>query len=125
MAVTFWVTILTLLRRHSVGALKLNQGFYVYMLIGFLLLVRVLSFSEVNLLGFYFYFEASLIPMFLIILGYGYQPERLQAGLYLIYYTLGASLPFLIFLNLYYSKRGGLGLALGLEIDLGGFRIFF
>jgi NADH-ubiquinone oxidoreductase chain 4 len=29
-------------------------------------------------------------------LGWGYQPERLQAGLYLLFYTLFASLPLLI-----------------------------
>jgi len=53
-------------------------------------------------MGFYFYFESSLIPMFLIILGFGYQPERLQAGLYFIFYTLGASLPLLfIIIGLY------------------------
>jgi NADH-ubiquinone oxidoreductase chain 4 len=60
-----------------------------------LLIILLGSFLRSNLLGFYFYFESSLIPIFLIILGFGYQPERLQAGLYFIFYTLGASLPLL------------------------------
>jgi NADH-ubiquinone oxidoreductase chain 4 len=45
---------------------------------------------------FYLYFERSLIPILLLILGWGYQPERLQAGLYMLLYTLLASLPLLI-----------------------------
>uniref|UniRef100_A0A336MVL7 NADH-ubiquinone oxidoreductase chain 5 n=1 Tax=Culicoides sonorensis TaxID=179676 RepID=A0A336MVL7_CULSO len=39
----------------------------------------------------------SLIPTFFLILGWGYQPERLQAGFYLLFYTLFASLPLFIF----------------------------
>jgi NADH-ubiquinone oxidoreductase chain 4 len=45
---------------------------------------------------FYFIFEASLIPILFIILGWGYQPERLQAGIYIIIYTVAASLPLLL-----------------------------
>lgn len=45
---------------------------------------------------FYIIFEFSLIPTLLLIIGWGYQPERLQAGLYLLFYTLTASLPLLI-----------------------------
>jgi NADH-ubiquinone oxidoreductase chain 4 len=45
---------------------------------------------------FYLFFERSLIPTLLLILGWGYQPERLQAGVYLLFYTLFASLPLLV-----------------------------
>merc|ERR1711990_775123 len=45
---------------------------------------------------FYFFFEWSLIPIFFIIIGWGYQPERLKASLALFFYTLFASLPLLI-----------------------------
>jgi len=51
-----------------------------------------------DLLYFYFFFECSLIPTLIIIVGWGYQPERLQAGLYFIFYTLTASLPLLFIL---------------------------
>jgi len=61
-------------------------------------LLRVLIFTFLinNLLLFYVFFEIRLIPTFLLILGWGYQPERLQAGLYLLFYTLLASLPLLM-----------------------------
>nr|AZL93407.1 NADH dehydrogenase subunit 4 [Habroteleia persimilis] len=74
----------------------------------FIIQMLMLSFSllmffiSMNLLSFYLFFEMSLIPIFLMILGWGNQPERLQAGVYMFLYTLFFSLPFLIFLiNLY------------------------
>ena len=45
--------------------------------------------------GFYILFERSLLPTLLIILLFGYQPEKLQAGQYLLLYTVLASLPLL------------------------------
>jgi NADH-ubiquinone oxidoreductase chain 4 len=69
-----------------------------------LLLFLVFSFLRTSLFIFYFFFESSLIPTFFLILGWGYQPERLQAGIYLLFYTLFASLPLLASIfNLYYS----------------------
>jgi NADH-ubiquinone oxidoreductase chain 4 len=38
-----------------------------------------------------------------LILGWGYQPERLQAGIYLLFYTLLASLPLLV--GIFYLKN--------------------
>jgi NADH-ubiquinone oxidoreductase chain 4 len=61
-----------------------------------------------DLLLFYYFFEVSLIPTLLIIIGWGYQPERLQAGVYFIFYTLFASLPLLLFIVSYYNLVGGL-----------------
>nr|YP_010987567.1 NADH dehydrogenase subunit 4 [Anotylus hirtulus]WON65973.1 NADH dehydrogenase subunit 4 [Anotylus hirtulus] len=66
------------------------------LLINILLLVLILTFSCMNLFMFYLFFEMSLIPTLLLILGWGYQPERIQAGLYLLFYTLLASLPMLV-----------------------------
>jgi NADH-ubiquinone oxidoreductase chain 4 len=37
-----------------------------------------------------------LIPTLFLILGWGYQPERVQAGISLLFYTLLASLPLLV-----------------------------
>ena len=65
-------------------------------LIIFLLLALVLTFRTLNLFMFYLFFEIRLIPTLFLILGWGYQPERLQAGFYLLFYTLFGSLPLLI-----------------------------
>nr|YP_009753972.1 NADH dehydrogenase subunit 4 [Cyphoderus albinus]QIT06453.1 NADH dehydrogenase subunit 4 [Cyphoderus albinus] len=90
----------------SVTGNMLYFNVFVYMLM-FILLV---TFYVTNLLSFYFFFEASLIPTLLIIMGWGYQPERLQAGIYFLFYTLLASLPLLISLLLLYWDTGSLEL---------------
>ena len=56
----------------------------------------VCTFSSLNVFSFYLFFERRLIPTLFLILGWGYQPERLQAGIYLLFYTLLASLPILV-----------------------------
>lgn len=59
-----------------------------------------------NTLVFYMFFELSLIPILLIIMGWGYQPERLQAGLYMMLYTLFGSIPLLFGLIYIISTSG-------------------
>lgn len=49
-----------------------------------------------NILNFYIFFEIVLIPTIILITIDGKQPERLQARIYLIIYTITASLPLLI-----------------------------
>ena len=56
----------------------------------------VFSFRRTNIIIFYFFFEWSLIPIFIVIMGWGYQLERLKASLYILFYTLFASLPLLL-----------------------------
>nr|YP_009373437.1 NADH dehydrogenase subunit 4 [Mutela dubia]AQT38520.1 NADH dehydrogenase subunit 4 [Mutela dubia] len=58
--------------------------------------VLVLCFSVSSLMGFYIVFEFSLIPTLVLVMVWGYQPERLQAGKYMMLYTIGASLPLLL-----------------------------
>jgi NADH-ubiquinone oxidoreductase chain 4 len=84
----------------------------------FLILILYLTFRRTNLFLFYLFFEASLIPTLLLILGWGYQPERIQAGMYLLFYTLLASLPLLVGIFYIYRSLGTLFLPI-----LGKFRI--
>lgn len=67
-------------------------------------LVLVATFISSRSISFYFLFEASLIPTLMLILGWGYQPERLQAGMYIMIYTVTASLP-LLFTLLWASSK--------------------
>lgn len=46
-----------------------------------------------KILNFYIFFELILIPIFIIIIGWGYQVERLRAGLALLFYTVISSGP--------------------------------
>nr|YP_784041.1 NADH dehydrogenase subunit 4 [Scutigerella causeyae]ABF93309.1 NADH dehydrogenase subunit 4 [Scutigerella causeyae] len=73
-----------------------------------MLIFLALSFSFMNYLGFYISFEASLIPTLLLIMGWGYQPERINAGMYLMFYTLGMSLPLLIVILMMWEGSGSL-----------------
>lgn len=61
-------------------------------------LVLVLTFFVNDYLVFYLFFEVSIIPTLILIVGWGYQTERVQAGSYFFFYTIFGSLPLLIFL---------------------------
>nr|UAV89246.1 NADH dehydrogenase subunit 4 [Trithemis aurora] len=98
---SFWICCLMLLASSSV---YFNKNFVKFFMLSilFLLLFLIFTFMSSNLFMFYLFFESSLIPTFLLVLGWGYQPERIQAGIYLLFYTLFASLPLLISLfNIY------------------------
>lgn len=98
---SFWIIALVVGRRQKVENLKDFNGIFLLVNI-FLLLRLVLTFSCLDYLIFYVCFESSLIPTIILILGWGYQPERLQAGVYMLFYTLFGSLPLLIsILSLY------------------------
>ena len=61
------------------------------------LLIRILRFFlSFNSLTFYVFFEVRLIPTLLMVLLYGYQPEKLTATIYLLIYTVSSSLPLLL-----------------------------
>nr|YP_007624549.1 NADH dehydrogenase subunit 4 [Lophophorus sclateri]ACR44491.1 NADH dehydrogenase subunit 4 [Lophophorus sclateri] len=70
----------------------------------------ILAFSATELMLFYISFEATLIPTLILITRWGNQPERLSAGIYLLFYTLISSLPLLISILYLHSKTGTLHL---------------
>nr|ABK79914.1 NADH dehydrogenase subunit 4 [Tigriopus californicus] len=96
----------------SVGFLYLSLNKCIFLAIilsgssegrGFSITVFILSlivggcFQVHSVVGFYVFFETSLLPMMILILGWGYQPERLSASKYLLAYTVFFSFPFLIY----------------------------
>lgn len=90
-----WIIVLIFMAREKI--LKNNNFINLFsFLILFLLIILVLTFRTINLFIYYLFFEVRLIPTLFLILGWGYQPERLQAGFYLLFYTLFGSLPLLI-----------------------------
>nr|WSP02042.1 NADH dehydrogenase subunit 4 [Bembidion laterale] len=100
---SFWICSLMILASESIYKTNFFQGFFMFFLL-ILLLFLFLTFSSMNLFLFYFFFECSLIPTLILIMGWGYQPERLQAGIYLLFYTLFASLPMMIGIFYYYNN---------------------
>nr|AQP26679.1 NADH dehydrogenase subunit 4 [Microtermes sp. RDCT089]AQP28332.1 NADH dehydrogenase subunit 4 [Microtermes sp. RDCT048]AQP30083.1 NADH dehydrogenase subunit 4 [Microtermes sp. RDCT148] len=92
---SLWICVLMVLASESVFRLVYFPGFFLFVVI-FLTVMLYCTFSSISLLSFYIFFESSLIPTLFLILGWGYQPERIQAGIYLLFYTLLASLPLLV-----------------------------
>nr|WDY84649.1 NADH dehydrogenase subunit 4 [Gilpinia sp. 2 GYN-2022c] len=101
---TLWISGLMMMSSSFIYEEKKFMNYFI-ILIFFLIMFLFLTFMVMNLFLFYLFFECSLIPIFCLILGWGNQLDRLQAGLYLLFYTLFASLPLLLsiitlFLNL-------------------------
>uniref|UniRef100_A0A0K0K2I7 NADH-ubiquinone oxidoreductase chain 4 n=1 Tax=Drosophila formosana TaxID=157056 RepID=A0A0K0K2I7_9MUSC len=102
---SLWICSLMLLASESVYKYNNYKNLFLLNVI-MLLLLLVLTFSSMSLFMFYLFFESSLIPTLFLILGWGYQPERLQAGIYLLFYTLLVSLPMLVGIFYLMNKMG-------------------
>nr|YP_010248577.1 NADH dehydrogenase subunit 4 [Coraebus cavifrons]QTK22431.1 NADH dehydrogenase subunit 4 [Coraebus cavifrons] len=113
---SFWISSLMIMSSGSIY----NKGDFSFLFI-FTVLVLMLSlflaFSSLNVFIFYLFFEVSLIPTFFLILGWGYQPERLQAGVYLLFYTLSASLPMMVSVFYLYKNLGSLSFSFLKQVD--------
>nr|YP_009050468.1 NADH dehydrogenase subunit 4 [Ridgeia piscesae]AIG23736.1 NADH dehydrogenase subunit 4 [Ridgeia piscesae]AIL54753.1 NADH dehydrogenase subunit 4 [Ridgeia piscesae] len=108
---TLWISSLMILASYKIKhSNKLPQNFISMCML--LSIFLILTFSSSNLILFYIFFESSLIPILILILTWGYQPERLQASMYLMMYTLTASLPMLVMIFLIYSKNNHLSFLL-------------
>nr|ALO77394.1 NADH deshydrogenase subunit 4 [Agrilus sp. AGR01] len=104
---SMWICSLMILASGKI----LNSGFFpdFFCFTVLVLLVSLfLAFSSLNFFIFYLFFEVSLVPTLVLILGWGYQPERLQAGVYLFFYTLLASLPMLVAIFYIYNYYNSL-----------------
>nr|ADW41372.1 NADH dehydrogenase subunit 4 [Drosophila melanica] len=108
---SLWICSLMLMASESVNKYNNYKNLFLLNII-LLLLLLVLTFSSMNLFMFYLFFESSLIPTLFLILGWGYQPERLQAGIYLLFYTLLVSLPMLIGIFYLMNKTGTMNFSL-------------
>nr|UER93421.1 NADH dehydrogenase subunit 4 [Chimaera opalescens] len=97
MILTCWL--LPLMMMASQNHLKtepINRQRLFIMLLITLQLSLVLAFSSLELILFYIMFETTLIPTLILITRWGNQKERLNAGIYFLFYTLTGSLPLLI-----------------------------
>lgn len=76
--------------------IKFNMSYTQILII--ITIILILFFLSSSLLKFYIFFEFSILPIFIIIIGWGYQTERVRARLALIFYTVLASIPFIIYI---------------------------
>nr|AOY39573.1 NADH dehydrogenase subunit 4 [Scolytinae sp. BMNH 1043133] len=102
-----WICILMIMASMNLFVKKFYNKLFVLFVV-MLLFTLVMAFSTMNLFVFYLFFEMSLVFTLLLILGWGGQPERLMAGMYLLFYTLIVSLPMMISLFYLYYLIGSL-----------------
>lgn len=98
-----WILFLIFIAREKLY--KLNDYSELFSFFSILLLLfLIFTFFSINIFLFYIFFEARLIPILILIIGWGYQPERIQAGIYIFFYTIMASLPILLFIFFFYGN---------------------
>nr|YP_514719.1 NADH dehydrogenase subunit 4 [Denticeps clupeoides]BAE79951.1 NADH dehydrogenase subunit 4 [Denticeps clupeoides] len=94
---TCWLLPLMILasQNHMSSEPIKRQQVYLSLMVSLQMLL-IMAFGATELIMFYIMFEATLIPTLMIITRWGNQTERLNAGIYFLFYTLMASLPLLV-----------------------------
>nr|YP_009310890.1 NADH dehydrogenase subunit 4 [Triodontophorus nipponicus]AOT98923.1 NADH dehydrogenase subunit 4 [Triodontophorus nipponicus] len=78
-----------------------EKNFNLIMLSSMLIMICLFFFVSSNMLMLYMYFELSMFPILIMILGYGSQIEKINSGYYLLFYAAICSFPFLF---IYYKS---------------------
>nr|UDL72546.1 NADH dehydrogenase subunit 4 [Oesophagostomoides longispicularis] len=78
-----------------------EKNFNLLILSAILIMICLMFFVSSNMLMLYMYFELSLFPILVMILGYGSQIEKINSGYYLLFYAAICSFPFLF---IYYKS---------------------
>nr|YP_514707.1 NADH dehydrogenase subunit 4 [Mantella madagascariensis]BAE79523.1 NADH dehydrogenase subunit 4 [Mantella madagascariensis] len=106
-ALTCWLFPLTMLASQSKMHLEpINRQRSYIANSTFLQLTTLLAFTSSDLMMFFIFFEATLIPTMIIITRWGAQERRLEAGMYLAFYTMLGAVPLLIWLIKFYTDYG-------------------
>nr|AOR87186.1 NADH dehydrogenase subunit 4 [Xystodesmus sp. YD-2016] len=91
---SLWVVMMMMLAGGEKGLSSSGMSL-MFLFISMFFILGVV-FLSLDFMMFYLMFEAILIPICILIFGWGYQPERLGAGIYLLVYTVFCSLPLLV-----------------------------
>nr|YP_009383825.1 NADH dehydrogenase subunit 4 [Cyathostomum catinatum]ARS44127.1 NADH dehydrogenase subunit 4 [Cyathostomum catinatum] len=78
-----------------------EKNFNLLMLSAILIMICLFFFISSNMLMLYMYFELSMFPILIMILGFGSQIEKINSGYYLLFYAAICSFPFLF---IYYKS---------------------
>nr|YP_009440520.1 NADH dehydrogenase subunit 4 [Cottus perifretum]ATG87402.1 NADH dehydrogenase subunit 4 [Cottus perifretum] len=111
LVLTCWLLPLMILasQNHTASEPLNRQRMYITLLTS-LQIFLILAFGATEIIMFYVMFEATLIPTLILITRWGNQTERLNAGVYFLFYTLAGSLPLLVALLLLQNSTGTLSL---------------
>nr|YP_009241015.1 NADH dehydrogenase subunit 4 [Condylura cristata]AMK38952.1 NADH dehydrogenase subunit 4 [Condylura cristata] len=111
LVLTTWLLPLMLMASqfHLSNEQIIRKKLYISMLIT-LQVFLIMTFTATELILFYVLFEATLVPTLIIITRWGNQTERLNAGMYFLFYTLVGSLPLLVALTYLQNSTGSLNM---------------
>nr|AHM02347.1 NADH dehydrogenase subunit 4 [Plectropomus leopardus] len=111
LVLTCWLLPLMILasQNHTAQEPISRQRMYITLLTS-LQIFLIMAFSATEIIMFYVMFEATLIPTLILITRWGNQTERLNAGVYFLFYTLAGSLPLLVALLVLQNHSGTLSL---------------
>nr|UEV86556.1 NADH dehydrogenase subunit 4 [Leucoma chrysoscela] len=121
---SIWICVLMIMASENL----FKESFYIqgFMFnVIFLLIMLFLTFSVMNMFMFYFFFEGSLIPTLMLIIGWGYQPERILASMYLLFYTLFVSLPLLLGIFYVYNEFDSMMIYFLKFLNLNSYLLYF
>nr|AEP27623.1 NADH dehydrogenase subunit 4 [Brachytemnus porcatus] len=100
---SFWVCSLMIIASENLFKSNFYWELFLFFMLSLMISLYMVFFS-LNMFMFYLFFEISLIPTLFLIIGWGNQPERINAGMYLLFYTLIASLPMMAGLFFLYKS---------------------
>nr|QGA74036.1 NADH dehydrogenase subunit 4 [Chalcophana sp. N69] len=104
---SLWICSLMMMASEKLFNLNYYSNFFAFSVV-FLLISLFFAFLSMNLFLFYLFFEVSLVPTLFLIIGWGYQPERIEAGMYLLFYTLLFSLPMMVGIFYLFGSSGSM-----------------
>nr|QVT15703.1 NADH dehydrogenase subunit 4 [Cottus koreanus] len=111
LVLTCWLLpLMVLASQNHTASEPLNRQRTYLSLLTSLQIFLILAFGATEIIMFYVMFEATLIPTLILITRWGNQAERLNAGVYFLFYTLAGSLPLLVALLLLQNSTGTLSL---------------
>nr|YP_010758767.1 NADH dehydrogenase subunit 4 [Binodoxys acalephae]WEX30812.1 NADH dehydrogenase subunit 4 [Binodoxys acalephae] len=120
---TLWILSICLMSSTPIMKNSFNKMFMLNLIC--LLMLLNLSFMSMNLMMFYIFFESSLIPIMIMIMGWGMQVNRIQATMYMIFYTLFGSLPLLMMIIMLHNMMNTSMMNLMNMINLNLLNLFF
>nr|QWE50461.1 NADH dehydrogenase subunit 4 [Actinopyga lecanora] len=113
-----WLAPLCVLAQNNIKSLNKNIQNIFLLLISIIIIFLILTFSSLNILLFFICFEGTLIPTLILITRLGANMERIQAGIYFLFYTLFGSLPLLASILLIYTHNNTIMLPLSPTLEL-------
>nr|YP_010176529.1 NADH dehydrogenase subunit 4 [Phrynoglossus myanhessei]QSQ72200.1 NADH dehydrogenase subunit 4 [Phrynoglossus myanhessei] len=115
---TCWLFPLTVLASQSKMQYETIAGQRIYLIsLSTLQFLTLLAFTASNLVSFFLYFEASLIPAIILISRWGNQSHRVDAAVYIMFFTMLGAFPLLLWMMKFYITFGLLSPAFSFGLE--------